>query len=805
MAVLPDINALGGLPSGLSGRVHPNYDAVVAPGRGHAEGFERLGEGYRQLGRGISNLGDGITSFGQRLEREQEAAQAKQNKLAAAQADARFLTDRLALDNELAQTGDYQEAYKFGERYQSALNNAAQYIQDPQAQAEYLTRHSESLIRSNDKIIDRANTLYKNNYIAGLNETMDGLAKAGMNTQDPTERARIIQHGGEFMDDAVKNGIIDAQHAYNIKEKFTHDFAYSSLEPLKPEAILRAVRPVSYDAAANQAMSFFMSKGWTEAQAAGIVGNLAHESGGRFNPNARNPGDGADGSDSIGIGQWNSQRARNLMAFAEKRGAQWNDFGTQLEFVQHELETSEAGAAQRLRGAGDVTSSTEAFLGWERPKHWEGGISTAHGGYSRLNYAKQFLSHHAGRGGEDADNQKIASLLPPEQIDKLEKQALRNLESENQAKGEQHRQFVSSVKQQIQADVASIHSSGKEVDGLTPDMVEQALGPEQRRKFEIEREVGKDYFVATSDWSSLPRDQIVQRLDSIKPANIDANDEASVMRAKYYKEAMTKAKAIIKLREEDPAAAVDDLPAVKAAKQDVDLGGGVEAQRRLVDERMKAFDQISIPANRRIPVTKAEAQNIVAPVYNSLPGTEFAAMEEVSKSVADTYGPDMGKTILAYGMNAGRIRLETKEAMAALFLKYAKGGQVSPSDVKDVEDKATQDAITNAIDPRPDYGNSTTPEGEIAQRQIQADREADAAYRRQSVPKDQDTAIRALIADPSEKTIMQFNEAFNGGRPGRAEKIIRDYERMTKTKIMPEKQQEMSPMVNHYGGRGLGQ
>ena len=65
---------------------------------------------------------------------------------------------------------------------------------------------------------------------------------------------------------------------------------------------------------ADQAYSYFRSQGWSPAQASGIVGNLIHESGSDSLPsNARNPGDGTDGSDSIGIAQWNSTRAQNLL------------------------------------------------------------------------------------------------------------------------------------------------------------------------------------------------------------------------------------------------------------------------------------------------------------------------------------------------------------------------------------------------------------------------------------------------------------------------------------------------------------
>jgi hypothetical protein len=66
---------------------------------------------------------------------------------------------------------------------------------------------------------------------------------------------------------------------------------------------------------AMQARAFFERKGMTPLAAAGIVGNLMAESGARLHTGAVNKGDGADGSNSVGIGQWNSDRAKALSRF----------------------------------------------------------------------------------------------------------------------------------------------------------------------------------------------------------------------------------------------------------------------------------------------------------------------------------------------------------------------------------------------------------------------------------------------------------------------------------------------------------
>lgn len=131
-------------------------------------------------------------------------------------------------------------------------------------------------------------------------------------------------------------------------------------------------RPVSVspDAAGrmSDAMKHLVGRGLTPVMAAGVVGNLMQESG--LNSVARNPGDGTDGSDSIGIAQWNADRARALKAFAASRNASPDDLSTQLDFIVHELETTENATYQRLKAATNVDEAAAAFIGFERPVGW---------------------------------------------------------------------------------------------------------------------------------------------------------------------------------------------------------------------------------------------------------------------------------------------------------------------------------------------------------------------------------------------------------------------------------------------------
>lgn len=81
------------------------------------------------------------------------------------------------------------------------------------------------------------------------------------------------------------------------------------------------------------AMDFFISKGLTNFQAAGIVGNLLHESASKdLNTSAI-----GDGGKSIGIAQWNGPRRRKLEQYAESKNTPVSDLTTQLEFLWYEI------------------------------------------------------------------------------------------------------------------------------------------------------------------------------------------------------------------------------------------------------------------------------------------------------------------------------------------------------------------------------------------------------------------------------------------------------------------------------------
>lgn len=112
---------------------------------------------------------------------------------------------------------------------------------------------------------------------------------------------------------------------------------------------------------AQQAINFFMSKGLSRAQAAGIAGNLLYESG--FNPSAV-----GDGGTSFGVAQWHLGRGAAMKQWTQANGYSSTSFKGQLEYLWHELNHGESNALRHLRASGSAYDAGMAFCRYfERP------------------------------------------------------------------------------------------------------------------------------------------------------------------------------------------------------------------------------------------------------------------------------------------------------------------------------------------------------------------------------------------------------------------------------------------------------
>jgi hypothetical protein len=139
------------------------------------------------------------------------------------------------------------------------------------------------------------------------------------------------------------------------------------------------------------AYNFFVSKGLSKDQAAGIVGNLIQES--SVDPTAVEYGGGPGrgiAQWSVG-GRWDSSHDDNVTWYASKHSLNRWALNTQLDFIWYELTTFGYGYST-LKGDSSVSSATVTF---EDKYEICGECDQA----KRIEYADQVLADFGGGGG----------------------------------------------------------------------------------------------------------------------------------------------------------------------------------------------------------------------------------------------------------------------------------------------------------------------------------------------------------------------------------------------------------------------
>jgi hypothetical protein len=139
----------------------------------------------------------------------------------------------------------------------------------------------------------------------------------------------------------------------------------------------------------QSAFNFFVSKGLTKVQAAGVIGNLMQES--SVNPNAIQYGGGPGrgiAQWSVG-GRWDSDHNDNMVWYANAHGENRWALGAQLNFTWYELETFSGYGLGSLRAAGSITAAVVAFQ-----NRFEGCGTCDES--KRIQYAQQALNAYGG-------------------------------------------------------------------------------------------------------------------------------------------------------------------------------------------------------------------------------------------------------------------------------------------------------------------------------------------------------------------------------------------------------------------------
>lgn len=161
---------------------------------------------------------------------------------------------------------------------------------------------------------------------------------------------------------------------------------------------------------AEKIFNYFVGKGLKPFQAAGILGNIATESAGTFDPRIVQGGSKSDspssaGGGGYGIVQFTPGSKLNGIISAAKISGSPNELGTQLDAIWAQLEGKAGGFSEKqagddIKGTTDVADATKAwqgdskvggkYNGYERPASESGSIN------ARIAAARGFLTKYGG-------------------------------------------------------------------------------------------------------------------------------------------------------------------------------------------------------------------------------------------------------------------------------------------------------------------------------------------------------------------------------------------------------------------------
>lgn len=150
--------------------------------------------------------------------------------------------------------------------------------------------------------------------------------------------------------------------------------------------------------AAMQIMDYFVEKGLTKEQAAGICGNLQYESG--LNPGITEAGNGI----GYGLAQWSFGRRDELNAFAQSEGKPVSDMKVQLDFLWKEMNTTEPGALDAFKANPNMSAAEASNIFYDK---FERPAYNPENKNNRSEAATQFLAQYENNNGSQgavADN-----------------------------------------------------------------------------------------------------------------------------------------------------------------------------------------------------------------------------------------------------------------------------------------------------------------------------------------------------------------------------------------------------------------
>jgi hypothetical protein len=599
-----------------------------------------------------SGLARGIQSLGNSIERIGADIQQQRDTVDLARAEAYKTKGFIDVTNEFSEDGDYSTFGKRApEKTGEVVNKAANLIRNPQLREKWQINANTDAVRTNDAINDRGRSLGKQAETVAFDDALEVNRRIYVDPETPEEakaKAKADIEGAIAIGE--QNGLLTPEQAASRRDTYIKnaEFSRAKLAVERDPNIISAPLPRTVNERVGTAMSVLQSLGWSKEQAAGIVGNLVAES--KLNTSAVNPGDGADGSDSIGIAQWNSTRARALKDFAASKGTDWQDLGTQIAFIDHELRNSpsERAAFEALKNSADPKAAAEAMIMYERPRGSDKGVQNAHNYRGRVSAAMQAAGLEA--------NPEWFKTLSPEQRQVVYDQAetrRRQIAVEQQG----------AIENVVQNAPVAIQNTGS-YDGQLPDRQQfidaygMEDGGERYNKFSAAVEVSEQAY----GFRTMSADDIQAAVENAVPTS--SGDSAALEAARY--DALQKAATTtLAARNADPATyAQQAFPVVERSWEEAQTTGNYQPA---LSAMAAAQTQLGIKDMKLLPKAVAE-RSVTSFKDGTLNGQE--RLNAVAGLVFSTPDNSQRQAVFKQLVDAG-----LPQTMEGVFEAMARGDQ----------------------------------------------------------------------------------------------------------------------------------
>lgn len=675
MPRLPTAEDLGVPSSYNSGRGIASYDVTPL-----AAGAAKLGQGAQQLGNAMMQVGIAA------VDKERKETQT----LEETQAKADLLTANAKRRSEIGDATDpakLQETHSAGA--QADLEAAAARIQDPARRTLFIESNRPTVAGIDIAAKDKAFSINRDTQKAAVLEQLNKLKQTAVDDSDEAKKPEYIKTGQELISGLEKEGFITAEDAVRQRQSWAQSYAVDAINKLNPVARLAAVRGgwegalINRESSGNPRIVNSLGYAGLYQMGAPLLTTL-----GLYKPGAGENLQSWSTDPKDAPGKWSGTfnipgfpGVRTLADFRENPEAQRAAFLQSTSFYDGQI-VKNGLDAYIGKTVGGVPITREGIYSMMHLGGVQGATSALKrgtnaadaNGSSVLSYAK--MAANAGPG--------VASFLSPEQRVSVANGATRELVAQDRQAQQAQANETATVKSLLKDDEASIMQSGKPVAELTPERVANAMGPAAAEQFAINRAQAVRYHDETHDWGQIPLEEIRARLGALKPAEGQKGFDSA---NQYFSAAEKQANAIAKERQSDPAAAADRMLGIDQDKQGASLDRP-ESYQQIAKARQVAMEQLKIPQDLRVPMTRAEAQQTWRPLDLAVQGGDAKEIKDTLqatiKQLQDAFGDD-ADTALQQVLKEGHADRSTREMTAIILKKLAQNQMPTQEDARNLD------------------------------------------------------------------------------------------------------------------------